>query len=59
MFDMTQNNNVINGNLISQPDTEESDAGVCLACGSRDGSDVNDKIDKLDKMDKKIMQTEV
>lgn len=45
MFDITQNNNVINGNLISQPDTEESDAGVCLACGSQDGSDVNDKID--------------
>lgn len=45
MFDMTQNKNVINGNLISQPDTEESDAGVCLACGSQDGSDVNDKID--------------
>lgn len=43
--DNIDNNNVINGHLISTPDTEESDAGVCLQCGSRDQSDDNSKGD--------------
>ena len=50
MFDTSRhndmdNNNVINGHFISPPDTEESDAGVCLQCGSRDPSDDNSKLD--------------
>lgn len=59
MFDESQNNdvdnnNVINGHIISRPDTEDSDAGVCLACGSRDASDENVKNDISNNVNKSL-----
>ncbi|XP_063433554.1 GRAM domain-containing protein 2B-like isoform X2 [Mytilus trossulus] len=59
MFDESQNNdvdnnNVINGHIISRPDTEDSDAGVCLACGSRDASDENVKNDISNNVNKTL-----